>query len=94
MLEKIIKLIMIFLAICILLWGIIFGINFFRCMNYKAPILYLYKMSDEFSCTYKCLGYSIETAIYGMNDEMIIKTRFFLKKNKIFETDLLTIPLK
>lgn len=93
MLKKVIKFSIEILVLLVLIWETIFIINFFRCVNYKPPIFYLSTLSHEYSCIYKCLGYSIvtdiESSIKDWDRNDIVKSEFFWKNTKLFETDLL-----
>lgn len=82
MLKKIIKLLLVILII----WGTIFIFNIFRGINYKAPILYLSSIEDEYSCTYKCLGYSVDVR---KRNSIIIKAKMNFLNVKLFETNYL-----
>ena len=58
-----------------------------------VSIFYLSTLSHEYSCIYKCLGYSIvtdiESSIKDWDRNDIVKSEFFWKNTKLFETDLL-----
>lgn len=84
MLKKIIKL----LILLLIIWGIIFIINIYRCLNYKTPILYLYSIGDEYVCTYKLLGYNVDIS---KKSNKIIQTKMNFFSITLFETDLLDI---
>lgn len=82
MFKRMIKL----LLVVLIIWGILFILNIFRCINYKTPILYLYSIEDEYSCTYKCLGYSVDIS---KRNHTIIKTKMNFLNIKLFETNYL-----
>lgn len=76
--NKKIKLLITILLSLILLWGIIFGIDYFRCSNFKMPIFVIPgdTADDGGSGTYYGLGYSVEveknvSAEYGVQIESV-----------------------
>lgn len=82
MFKKIIRL----LLVVLIIWVIILIFNIIRCKNYKKPILYLYSIGDEYSCTYTCLGYNIDV---HKENNIIVKTKMSFLNKKLFETKLL-----
>lgn len=84
MFKKILSL----LIIIILIWGIVFFINVFRCINYKSPIklLCIDGIEDEYTGTYKYIGYRIDII---KRAGKITKTTITIFNNKLFERDSL-----
>ena len=60
--NKKIKVLLIIVLSLILLWGVIFAIDYFRCSNLKMPIFVIpgETADDGGSGTYYGLGYSVE----------------------------------
>ena len=64
--NKKIKILIIILLSIILLWGVIFLVDYFRCVNLKMPIFVISgeAADDGGSGTYYGLGYSVEVEKY------------------------------
>lgn len=75
-----------FFIVILVIWLIVFIINIFRCINYKEPIFYIYTIEDEYTASYKCLFYTIDTT---KRSKGIIKTKMTFLKVKLFETQIL-----
>ena len=74
--KKFVKILIIELIILVVLWIIVFGIDYYRCSNLKEPIFVCEKMirpigyefldedvygQRDFDC--KCLGYRVEYSV-------------------------------
>lgn len=80
MLKRVIKI----FIILIILWIIILFVNIFRIKNYEEPMIYTSVLEDEFSATYNCLGYKVNTSKIR---SIILHADLYFGSYKIFETD-------
>lgn len=96
--NKKLKVLLIIVVSLILLWGVIFAIDYFRCSNLKMPIFVIHGESadDGGSGTYYGLGYSVEveknlSAEYGIqieSVEMYILDKFVTGGIACFDNEL------
>ena len=69
--NKSIKIVIGILIGLLILWGIIFAIDYNRCSNMKEPIFAISKKENDLSIksiTYQCLGYRVEV-VKNVSDE-------------------------
>ena len=81
--NKIVKIIIGILIAILVIWGIIFAIDYTRCSNLKEPIFTMSKQENNLnikSITYQCLGYKVEVVKNVSNEygEQIIKVEMYM----------------
>lgn len=81
--NKVAKIIIGVLIVIVVIWGIIFAIDYNRCSNMKQPIFVILKQSTDFSLkteTYQGLGYKVEVQkdVTKDNKEQITKVEMYM----------------
>ncbi len=81
--KKVGKIIIGILIAILIVWGIIFGIDYIRCSRLKEPIFAILKQSTDFTQkkeTYQGLGYRVEVEKYlsKENEEHITKVEMYM----------------
>lgn len=81
--NKSVKIIIGILIAIVIIWGIIFAIDYNRCSNLKEPIFIISKQENDLnikSITYQCLGYKVEVVKNVSNEygEQITKVEMYM----------------